>query len=253
MNAKRPKIGEMLVKAGAITNEQLEEALADQRNLGGRLASILFDKCKINERQFLDTLKSQLGLPAIDLTGVRIEEKALKLVPYELGTKYGVLSYGTKPPDGKGSKVLLAMADPTDLAALDELSAKTGLRFEPMLALDSVIRYILNDYFIINNAHGDYVLDPDVKTNFCGPESKMVYELENQREMKVPLTADISREEAFAMRDGGEEYARQFRRPSPSAGLAGEIPEVRALVDLLVSKGLITEDEYRRALGTKHQ
>jgi len=113
----KTKLGETLVNAGVISEEHLFEALQDQKTYGGRLASILLEKCYITEQEYFEALTGQLGITAVDISSGTIPESVIKMVPYELADKHAVFPYGVKKT-AAGRKVVLAMADPSDKIAL---------------------------------------------------------------------------------------------------------------------------------------
>lgn len=246
---KKNKIGEILVSAGAITTEQLAEALDDQKLFGGRLATILFEKCLISERQYLGALKNQLGIRAIDIRGKKISEAALHSMPREYIERYRVLPLSIKDGD-RGPVLIVAMSDPADLELADEIQAITGKRIEPVLSLESTIMHAIHDYFIINGARGDYVMPAEGAVTLCGVEADTTLEIEHSRVLEARAP------DPFMRGDAGELEDETPSGPPPgqedSGGTDARLaPEVEVLVDLLVAKGLIDKAEYVRALLRK--
>src|SRR5687767_2437875 len=116
----RKKIGDLLVEMGIIDPHQLQSALAHQRQWGGKLGKIIVEKRFTTEKAIVDALSKQLNAKVIPLRDLPPDPRALKLVPLELAKKHNLFPYQflqEKPVD----KVLVAMSDPTDLAALDEV------------------------------------------------------------------------------------------------------------------------------------
>ncbi len=132
------KIGELLLKHGLITKEQLEEALRKQKELGKRLGSTLVELGYITEKQLVEVLAKQLGVPAIDLSNVEVPEEVLNLVPPEICFQYEVL-----PLARKGNVLFLAMVDPSNIQALENIKFMVGIDVEPVIAAESSLRKAL--------------------------------------------------------------------------------------------------------------
>ncbi len=128
------KLGEMLLKEGVITPSQLEEALEYQRVHGGRLGSILIKLGFATEEQVTSILSRQYGYPYINLSKFEIPPKAKDWIPADIARKYLVV-----PVDRAGSTLTVAMADPTNLYAIEELRFITGMNIQPAVASESAI------------------------------------------------------------------------------------------------------------------
>ena len=112
MGRKKIRIGDILVAAGAITEEQLQEALAYQKENGGKLGNVLVDLGMISNEILITLLTQQLGIDYIELKGAKIEEKVLHLVPENMVAKYKVIPIEIDPDNPNILK--LAMSDPKD-------------------------------------------------------------------------------------------------------------------------------------------
>ena len=97
MGRKKIRIGDILVAAGAITEEQLQEALAYQKENGGKLGNVLVDLGMISNEILITLLTQQLGIDYIELKGAKIEEKVLHLVPENMVAKYKVIPIEIDP------------------------------------------------------------------------------------------------------------------------------------------------------------
>ncbi len=128
------KLGELLVKEGIITPSQLEEALEYQRLHGGRLGSILIKLGFATEEQVTSVLSRQYGYPYINLSKFELSPKVKEWVPAEIARKYMLV-----PVDRAGATLTVAMADPTNLYAIEELKFLTGLNIQPAVASESSI------------------------------------------------------------------------------------------------------------------
>lgn len=113
---RKKRLGELLVEAGAITKKQLEHALAEQGNNGKRLGETLISLGYINEQQMLRTLEQQLGVAYVQLSEMEIQAEALSVVPLFLAERYNIM-----PIRIEGSRLLLAMNDPTNFYAIDDV------------------------------------------------------------------------------------------------------------------------------------
>jgi type IV pilus assembly protein PilB len=125
----------MLLRAGHITQEQLEQVLARQKvEKGSRVGRLLVDLGFVTEAQLCEVLAEQLAIPAADLVAVDIAAEVLNRVSKELATKYLVLPWFVE-----GRDLYLIMADPTNLAAADAVAFHAGLKVKPVVAPESEV------------------------------------------------------------------------------------------------------------------
>ncbi|MDE2179581.1 MAG: type IV-A pilus assembly ATPase PilB [candidate division NC10 bacterium] len=136
------RIGEMLVRANLITPEQLHEAIALQKSSGGRIGSILVKLKYLNEEAITSFLGRQYGVPPVDLSKGTIDPAILALVPAEVARKYLLI-----PVSRTGGSLRVAMADPSDIVAIDEVRFITGHNIQPMVASETSIQNALNRYY----------------------------------------------------------------------------------------------------------
>ena len=115
------RLGDLLVREGLINQEQLQRALADQKGSNEKLGSILVRLDFINEDQLIDFLSKQYGIPSITLTQLDVDSEVVKLVPAQIARKYEVL-----PIKRSGNQLTLAMADPTNVFAVDDVGFMFG-------------------------------------------------------------------------------------------------------------------------------
>lgn len=142
---KKIRIGDVLVAAGAITEEQLQEGLAKQKETGGKLGNALVDLGFISNDMLITVLTTQLGIDYIELKGAKIEEKVIHMVPENMVTKYQAIPIEIDPDNPNILKV--AMADPMDIMAMDDIGLVTNLQVEPMLASEEGIRNAIDKYY----------------------------------------------------------------------------------------------------------
>lgn len=136
------RLGEMLVRASLITSEQLDDALTLQKSAGGRIGAILVKLGYVSEEEIASFLGRQYGVPAVDLSKATIDPAILKLVPAEVARKYQLIPLGRS-----GGALTVAMADPSDIFAIDEVRFITGHNIQPMVAPDTSIQNALNRYY----------------------------------------------------------------------------------------------------------
>ena len=129
------RLGDLLVKEGLINQEQLQRALADQKGSNEKLGSILVRLDIINEDQLIDFLSKQYGIPSITLSQLDVDVEVVKLVPAQIARKYEVL-----PIKRAGNQLTLAMADPTNVFAVDDVGFMTNLQVVPVVASQGAIR-----------------------------------------------------------------------------------------------------------------
>lgn len=142
---KKIRIGDVLVAAGAITEEQLQEGLAKQKETGRKLGNALVDLGFISNDMLITVLTTQLGIDYIELKGAKIEEKVIHMVPENMVTKYQAIPIEIDHDNPNILKV--AMADPMDIMAMDDIGLVTNLQVEPMLASEEGIRNAIDKYY----------------------------------------------------------------------------------------------------------
>lgn len=136
------KIGEILLKANLITNDQLHQALQEQKKTGERLGSLLVKKGFIQEDEILSCLSKQFGVPAIDLENFQIEASVLETIPAKTAQKYTVI-----PISRVGGTLTLAMADPSDIFAIEDIKFMTNFNIEPVVASERAIAQAVEEQY----------------------------------------------------------------------------------------------------------
>jgi type IV pilus assembly protein PilB len=128
------RIGELLLKEKRITPEQLQEALNAQRQNGGKLGNSLVTLGFVKDEEITALLSRQYGVPSIALDEFEIDPAVLKLVPVETAQKYHVL-----PLSRSGATLTIAMTDPTNVFAMDDIKFMTGYNVEPVVASETAV------------------------------------------------------------------------------------------------------------------
>lgn len=136
------KLGEILVRENLINAQQLREALDYQRTSGGRLGSNLVKLGFISDDVITAVLSRQYGVPSINLELFQIEDETINLISQEVALKYSVL-----PISKVGATLTLAMADPTNVFAMDDIKFMTGLNIEPVIASEASIQSSVGKYY----------------------------------------------------------------------------------------------------------
>ncbi|HLE84859.1 MAG TPA: type IV-A pilus assembly ATPase PilB [Thermoanaerobaculia bacterium] len=141
------RFGEFLIKSGRISQEQLQEALAIQQDQGGRLGAVLVKLGHIPEPELVELLSRHFGVPSVDLDGVEVDETILKIIPADIARKYTIL-----PVSKAGATVTLAMIDPTNMFAMDDVKFMTGYRVEPVVASEGQIKSAIDLHYGTSHA-----------------------------------------------------------------------------------------------------
>jgi type IV pilus assembly protein PilB len=129
------KLGEILVRENLISPQNLRVALDHQREHGGRLASNLVKLGLVTDDMITAVLSRQYGIPSVNLDLFNIDSAVLRLIPQEVAQKHSVL-----PLSRVGATLTLAMVDPTNVFALDDVKFMTGLNVEPVVV--AVLRHL---------------------------------------------------------------------------------------------------------------
>ncbi|MGQ9652960.1 MAG: GspE/PulE family protein [Thermodesulfobacteriota bacterium] len=130
------RIGDMLIREGKITESHLQEALRRQEQRGGRLGQILVDMKAIAEEEILRTLAQQLRIPRAQIPRLaNFSTELLTVVPESLASRYRVV-----PLKKEGDLLSVAMVDPFDIPALDDLRVATGLEIQPLIASEAEVQ-----------------------------------------------------------------------------------------------------------------
>ncbi len=138
------RLGELLVRQQVITSEQLTQAVEEQRQSAGqlRLGSVLVKNNVISEADLTAFLSKQYGVPSINLTQFEIEPSVVKLIPVDISQKYQIV-----PISRAGSTLVIAMSDPSNIFAVDDIKFMTGYNVEVVVAAESAIKAAIDKYY----------------------------------------------------------------------------------------------------------
>ena len=258
--ARKKRLGELLQEEGLIDRFQLQAALAEQKKWGGRLGKHLIELGILSEDVLVKVLSKMLSLPSVDVGRLTIAKSTIDYVPVKTAEKFNLIPIGIEETAGGKRTLIVAMSDPTNLAALDELRFTTGCGIRPVVSGDGSIERAIRTYY-----YG------------AAPQQPLPG---NSRARPAPLSQVDASPEMVIMRggepqsvkmspDGGAPAAPMIARPSPSAGgvvpgmtpdMVGSLPQgaltpvdvtpeenarrLNALMRVLVRRKVMTEEEF---------
>ena len=173
MSVMATKIGEMLLKGNLITQEQLRTALETQKKTKERIGSVLVKEGTIKEQELLSFLGRQFNIPVVDLTKYEINPEVVRLLPEDMVQKNMAL-----PINRVGAKLIVAVADPSNMAILDAIGFKTGYAVELVLASEKEITAAINKFFDQSLEFKDIISELDDELEVVREEEVDVSELE---------------------------------------------------------------------------
>lgn len=173
MNKDKKKLGDLLVENGMLTEEQLIEALKYQRKNELRLGDALVELGLITHEALIEVLEFQLGIPHVDLYKFRIDEKVINILDGALAKRFSVF-----PLKLAKDTLTLAMVDPLDIVAIDEISRITGYNVEPVIAAPGEIQRVLDQQYGIKES-----VDKVIKNLETNDIENDLIEIEKLKEM----------------------------------------------------------------------
>ena len=138
-------MGDLLVDANVITSEQLQEALKKQREMGLRLGETLIEMRFTDEQEICEALHQQMGFPIAKIREARLAPEIITLLPEGIVRRHNVVPFELDPDNPNILRV--AMADPLDILAIDDLSIVTNMQIEPMVATPSDVHFAIERYY----------------------------------------------------------------------------------------------------------
>jgi type IV pilus assembly protein PilB len=153
IKVSKKRLGDVLLEQQLVTEEQLRECVNLQRHQGGNLASILVQKEYLSEEDLVVTLSDQLGIPHIRVSNYNIPAEVLEEVPETLARQYIML-----PVSVTGDVLTLAMADPLNIMALDDLSLLTSYEIKPVVAMQNELLETIEKHYG-SSAKGEELYD----------------------------------------------------------------------------------------------
>jgi len=203
----------MLVKATLITKDQLQKALQQQESAGGRIGSNLVKLGFISEDDITSFLSRQYGVPSINLSHFEIDPNVIKLIPSEIAQKHQVI-----PINRTGNVLTVAMADPSNIFAIDDIKFMTGFKVEPVVAAETSIKNAINKHYDSSGMVEDIMKnfdDKDIEALKEGEDAVNVAEL-GQAAEDAPVVKLVNLILTDAIKKGAsdihiEPYEKSFR------------------------------------------
>jgi type IV pilus assembly protein PilB len=187
------RLGELLLREKRVTPVQLQEALNHQRQNGGRLSSSLVKLNILTDDDITTVVSRHCGVPAINLREFDLDSAVVRLIPAESATKYNVLPVGRS-----GTTLTLAMADPTNVFAMDDIKFMTGLHVEPVVASETAIREAIARYY------GSKTPDPQTNARAADLANRALEELGTDND-NIEVVNEAEEIDASALeKQGGE-------------------------------------------------
>lgn len=240
------RLGEMLVKAGVTSELNVNAALAEQRQWGGKLGQILVRMGAVSEQLVVLALSRQLGIPTLDLGAIEaLPEALVQRLPRAMCEHYRVLplQYLTER-----RVVRIAMADPHDVVASDDIQRVFGARLEPLIvgeqALGVAIRRLFgaqsSQVFAEQSTSGPVLMDNSGQVRLSSlPQAAIAA-------APAPSSAAAAPPATAAPQQVASPQAATALAPSLAQRVAGHAQNVRAVADLLIARGVVHPDQLPR-------
>ena len=223
------KLGEILVRENLISPQHLRQALDYQREHGGRLGFNLVKLGLVSDDTITAILSRQYGIPSVNLELFDIEDSVLRLIPQEVAQKYSVL-----PLSRVGATLTLAMVDPTNVFAMDDIKFMTGLNVEPVVVAEASVQQAISKYYSTSREIELASVAPEVVSNGNGFSDSDLVSLDN-----LDLDQNVNAEDVEVFEENDEIDLSSLKSMSEDA------PVVRLVNVLLV-------DSLRRAASDIH-
>ncbi len=166
------RLGEILIKEKLISPEQLQQATEYQKRHGGRLGAALVKLGFVTDEEITSVLSRQYGVPSINLKFYEVDPNVIKLVPQDKAVQYQIV-----PLSRVGSTLTIAMTDPTNVFAMDDIKFMTGFNVEPVVASESAISEAIQKFY--SNSSSEEALD-NVMKELAGEEADLELAAEEQ-------------------------------------------------------------------------
>ncbi|UCG30844.1 MAG: type IV-A pilus assembly ATPase PilB [candidate division WOR-3 bacterium] len=179
------KLGEVLVNQGLISEDMLAQAVEEQKTDGERLGATLIRMGFISEDELLQALSKHFGVRSVDLRTKQPNESVLKLLPGDIAAKYMVV-----PVSRFGRKLTLAMLDPHDMAAIEDIKFATGFEIEPVVANIEDIVKIIQSHYHVQRIFSDVMFEMDMADALGDIESASEVEVKERKEEDLANVVD---------------------------------------------------------------
>ena len=172
--ASGDKLGELLVKENLITPLQLKNAIGAQRQSGGRLGHELTKLGYVEENELISFLSKQYSVPSINLADFEIDAEVLKLLPKEVVTRHQVI-----PVNRTGNTLIVAMADPSNIYAVDDIKFITGFKIDVVVASEQAIAEAISKYYTAAVSFDEVMID------FVEEDEEFEFDADVEEDMNV--------------------------------------------------------------------
>ena len=226
--APHKKLGELLIEARLINESQLKAALSNQRSYGGRLGSVLVKMGFLKDIDMLKFLSKQLNLQMVDLHKIVVGQNIIDLIPADVAEKYNILPLAIKVLSGK-PLLYIAMSDPTNLGAIDTIQFTAGYKIQPVLALDSSLIDFINFYY-----KGKEIPKQTIDIPVTQRDEELSAELQRTDTQDIPVEIEPQQQKQATKEDK-------------------LLPFIRALIALLIKKGIFTAEEFKESLTNEYK
>ncbi len=208
------RLGELLVRENLISLQQLQKAQDEQKKTGGRIGSLLVRQGAIAEHDLTSFLSKQYGVPAISLKDFDVDDEVIKLIPRTTAEKHQVL-----PVNRAGSSLIIAMSDPSNIFAIDDIKFLTGYNVEVVVASEQAIKEGIEKYYAEKGPSYDELMqgfdDTEVSVIEDAGDDLNVLDLEKSAE-EAPVVKLVNLILLDAIKKGAsdihvEPYEKDFR------------------------------------------
>jgi type IV pilus assembly protein PilB len=258
---RRIPLGELLVQAKVITPSQLTEVLQVPRELGKKIGQLLIERGWLNEAQLTQTLSLQLSVPWVSLYHIDFSRQLLNRVARDVAERYCLIPIFVRHVKGQGETLYVAMDDPTNDVAIEEVSRQAGLPARPMIASATDIRSAIRVYYgepevrqtvetladehldnVATEEAGKVPIEPDLAPEPAPNESRSV----------PPLPARRTSESSEAKFNEEEAVVAQSSAPPPSSSPAPPVyPTLRPTTEVQPTPPSVAEPSSTRRHGNK--
>lgn len=248
---QRPKVGEILVAAGVIDEQQLRAALGEQARWGRPLGATLVKLGFVEEKELVRALASQLGMPMAILDGKRIPSEVLAWVPREVAERERVIPLFVRQEGGR-RLLFVGVEDPGNLAAFDDLAFRTGMEIKPVMVGPSELFEAIDRCYDRQPEGASTAGQPSVAVVTPGTE-ELARHWSRPADGPGQAPSENARPAAPALvtQPGGAAGhelppAATGSAPASTPGMDARSQRIlRALAELLIEKGVLTREELQ--------
>ncbi|MDC4223494.1 MAG: type II secretion system ATPase GspE [Candidatus Manganitrophus sp.] len=250
---KRKMLGEMLIAEGLLSNEQLKRALAEQKTHGGRIGVVLKSLGLVTEDDIIKVLGKQMGIQYVDLSGIIVEPEIIQIVPEMVARRHQII-----PLYKKGSILTLAMADPLNVFAIDDVKRTAGCEIEPVMSKESDVMKAIDRYYSGAGSLEEAAREADRQGFGVAEEGDAVIELSKLAE-DTPVVKFVNTMITQAIKEGssdihiepdGEVLRIRFRRDgllrevmtAPRNLQSGVASRIKIMADLDIAEKRVPQD-----------